>query len=489
VRSIDIAQAARKSGDPAPLLAAAAELPPEARSERAFLVALARLLGSDAPLEPTDVDGEAALLVARELLVRLEPDQARVWLERAPRTFGRAELEAWCAILEGGEADVPFEALRRDARAEGRSAEVVELTGLEALGRLESDPTQAETIARRAARMAATEELPDSAFLANAVLARVRRITGRPHLATHILATLVRYAPRPWRTWLGWELTMSFGRAGASLVESAGGVAVRAVERASEGSIERAPAMHHRDLVAIAALCSPWGDAADDAVLAFRRGTLHSVPRGLHGVAAVESQGAVAWVAAGVHARGARALALGLPRLEREGLTRLPQSHRHRGRIETLLAACALAGDEGIEEHALFEACYGFAYDPGLHAGPLGVAVHRARQRVGDLGAIDRAGGRIRLSVRAPILLPDPRCAVGTEDRALQHIALGGTASARSLADALGVSLRSAQQALESLVQAGLCARERERSSVLYRVEDTTFHEPTQIQRPPRRDA
>ena len=69
--------------------------------------------------------------------------------------------------------------------------------------------------------------------------------------------------------------------------------------------------------------------------------------------------------------------------------------------------------------------------------------------------------GVVRLETGTEKLLPDPRCAVGSEDRALQHIALGGVASARSIADGLGVSLRSAQQALESLVREGLCGRER----------------------------
>jgi DNA-binding transcriptional ArsR family regulator len=145
-----------------------------------------------------------------------------------------------------------------------------------------------------------------------------------------------------------------------------------------------------------------------------------------------------------------------------------------------LLAACALAGEDGIDEGALFAASYGFTYDVALHGGPFGVTVHRARQRLAEHGSLERAEGIVRLVATSELLLPDPRCAVGSEDRALQHIALGGLASARSIAEALGVSLRSAQQALESLVREGLCGRERDGNAVMYRVEDTTFHEPTQ---------
>lgn len=330
--------------------------------------------------------------------------------------------------------------------------------------------------------MAATEELPECAFLANLVLARVRRLAGRPHLATHILATLRRYAPASWRRWMAWELTLAFGRAGASLVEGEGETARDAIERALRGDSVGAPRLVRDDLRTLRALVdgSVEAGADEDAVRAFREGRAHTVPRGLHGIAAVEAGGAAAWVIAGRTSPPTRVLSLALPRLLEEGVVILPQSQRHRGRADTLLAACALAGPSGIDEDTLFSASYGFAYDVALHGGPFGVTVHRARLRIAELGSLERGDGIVRLIARAPVALPDPRCAVGTEDRALQHVALGGRASARAIAEALDVSLRSAQQALEALVREGLCGRERDGNAVVYRVEDTTFHEPTQ---------
>lgn len=476
----DIVRSARRHGDPAPLVAAAANA--SSPRERARLSAAARLLGADAHVELEHVDAEGAAWIARAHLIALDGDAARPWIARVDDPIARARMELWCEVLEGGDPRESFDELRRRARAAERSDEVIELTALEALAALEARrDDDATSLARRAARMAATEELPDSAFLSHLVLARVRRVSGRPHLATHILATLARYAPKPWHRWLAWELTFSFGRHDA--LPEAPPEAAAAVAAAVQGGSAPAPALHRRDLETLAALSAPFEPSDDEAVRGFREGRMHEVPRGLHGIAALEAQGAVAWVAV---ARGdaARTLALGLPALERDGFRRLEQSHRHQGRADILLAAIALAGEEGLSEEALFEACYGFAYEAALHAGPLGVALHRARGRLEGLGQVERAAGQMRFLPAGALLLADPRCAVGTEDRALQHIAGGGAATARALATALGVSLRSAQQALEALVRAGLCDREREGNAVRYRIEDTTFHEPTQLERP-----
>ena len=476
----------RASGDPAPLLVAATTTTDPC--DRAFCLALAEALGANPGKElaydPKALRPSDAAQVAREHLARLAPERARPLIAHAEDGVG--VLRAWCTIAEGGAVELDFETLRRDARDAGRSEAVVELTALEALACASSDPARAEALARRGVRMAATEELPECAFLANLVLARVRRLAGRPHLATHILATLRRYAPASWRLWMAWELTLAFGRAGASLVEGEGATARDAIERALRGDSVGAPRLVRDDLRTLRALVdgSVEAGADEDAVRAFREGRAHTVPRGLHGIAAVEAGGAAAWVIAGRASAPTRVLSLALPRLVDEGVVVLPQSQRHRGRADTLLAACALAGPRGIDEDSLFAASYGFAYDVALHGGPFGVTVHRARQRIAELGSLERGDGIVRLVARTPVALPDPRCAVGTEDRALQHVALGGRASARAIAEALDVSLRSAQQALEALVREGLCGRERDGNAVVYRVEDTTFHEPTQRHAP-----
>src|SRR5205085_10755199 len=66
-------------------------------------------------------------------------------------------------------------------------------------------------LARRASRMAQAESLPQLEYLANLTLARVRRHSGRPHLALHILGALARVAPAAWSGWLGWETLLGGG--------------------------------------------------------------------------------------------------------------------------------------------------------------------------------------------------------------------------------------------------------------------------------------
>lgn len=423
---------------------------------------------------PPDEGRERHELRAR--LIALEPALARPLIARLP-SDERVGWTAWADALEG-HLDLDLTELRARARAAGRSATIVELTALEALTHAETSPKEAEALARRGARMAATEELPDPAFLANVTLARIRRLLGRPHLATHILATLARYAPPAWHLWIGWELALSFGHAGAGLLPSSAPI-VAAIRSACAGTEPPCPALFERDLATLRALSVPDTETTDAEILAFRHGRSQSVPRGLHGLAAIEDTGALAWVAVeGGQAR--RLLALGLEPFERRGFLPLEQSQRVKGRADMLIAACAMAGEEGIDEEALFLASYGFPFVPELHGGTFGLAIHRARNRLGDVATIERARGRLRLVASRPLLIPDPRCAVGTEDRALQHIALGGAATARAIADALGVSLRSAQLALEALIREGLCDRARVGNAVVYRVEDTTFHEPTQ---------
>ncbi len=424
----------------------------------------------------TPPDVEADRREVRSRLVALEPAAARPLIARLP-SEEQAEWVAWADALSGRH-DLDLAELRAKARAEGRSSAIVELTAMEALSRAETDPKEAEALARRGARMAATEELLAPAFLANITLARIRRLSGRPHLATHILATLSRYAPPTWHPWLGWELALAFGGAGAGLLPLSAPI-LEAIRRTCDGDRVPCPALFERDLVSLQALTIPETPTNDPGVLAFRHGRSQEVPRGLHGLTAIEDAGALAWVAVqGGEAR--RLLALGLGALERRGYQRFEQSQRAKGRADMLIAACALAGEGGITEEALFEASYGFAFVPELHGGTFGLAVHRARQRLDGFATIERAQGRLHLLAAHPLLIPDPRCAVGTEDRALQHIALGGATTARAIADALGVSLRSAQLALEALIREGLCDRARVGNAVVYRVEDTTFHEPTQ---------
>ncbi|RZO53679.1 MAG: hypothetical protein EVA89_29200 [Sandaracinaceae bacterium] len=77
------------------------------------------------------------------------------------------------------------------------------------------------------------------------------------------------------------------------------------------------------------------------------------------------------------------------------------------------------------------------------------------------------------------VCLPDPDASLQLEERLLRWIAREGRQEARRVAEELDVPLRSAQAVLQALVEDGALVRERAGRSFSYRVEDTTFQEPT----------
>ncbi|MEM9192403.1 MAG: helix-turn-helix domain-containing protein [Myxococcota bacterium] len=76
-------------------------------------------------------------------------------------------------------------------------------------------------------------------------------------------------------------------------------------------------------------------------------------------------------------------------------------------------------------------------------------------------------------------MTPDPRCAKSIDDRILRTLAESGMSNARATAEKLGAPLRSVQHALKRLVDEGACFVEKQGRAVHYRIEDTTFFEPT----------
>jgi hypothetical protein len=104
-----------------------------------------------------------------------------------------------------------------DLKWRPRADVVVDAASLRALSMSDDATAILESLdqARRASRMARTEALPESEYLANIVLARMRRLAGFPYLAAHILTAVRRYASAPWHPWIAWELLLAGGLAGA----------------------------------------------------------------------------------------------------------------------------------------------------------------------------------------------------------------------------------------------------------------------------------
>lgn len=455
--------------------------------------------------------------------LRFDEAGVRRWADLASEQAAgaRSEARAWCALASAWGhvargAHELAEATASEACAmaseDAASAALLDGTALVALATSARDVDAAIKIARRGSRMARTEGLPQGEYLANVVLARLRRLAGRPHHATRILGALGRVAPRPWASWIVWELALAGGLEPASAIDleppeddpgdDDATVAARAfvqalfaardglrdafdarVEEARDalGSFEPLRADLANALVAIDPLAPPA--SPDREIAAWLTGVETRTPaalRGLSGIVEASSaeEGTAAFVVADPDGSARRVVALGHALAAPE--LRIDPQRGRPGRVETVLAALALAPD-GLDTDDLFRTVYGFEYSAPVHRDLFKQLVYRARGELGSVGAIDKDGERYRLGLRGRLLVPDPRCEQPLEDLVLRFLARHGAGSAKATASTLKISLRKAQQALAQLADEGAIAIDKEGRRVSYRVEDTTFSEPTRV--------
>lgn len=417
--------------------------------------------------------------------------------------LGRARL--MCALLAGDPQAAPAAAAHWVELAErrGRHDLVVELLALQALGAFRaSEVSFAVEHARRAVRTAREHDLRIGRYLASIVLARMRRLSGRPHLAARILSTLMPLLPAAWRGWLHWELELS----GEPLREeklhdTPSARCVYALRNVFDACARSTHDFHTRadelrecvvdcqllkEEVACVLALIDWSVSAGDVPAAcaeFVRGEIAEVPLGLHGLVAdpgSSSAAPVAYVSWHPARPPRRVLGMVAPALSRAtGAAVLELSRLHAGRADVALATLALAGESGMEEAALFRECYGFRYSPRVHEAALGMLIHRARSRLPEQVLLARDQGRLRLVGDRPLLVPDPRCAEHVEGRLLRLVARDGAVTTRSAARSLGVSLRTVQSAMARLVERGECMLDRSGRHVVYRVDDTSYTIPT----------
>jgi len=408
---------------------------------------------------------------------------------------------AWAALACGQPLlDEVVADLEQRARQDGRADGVVEAACLRALGSAHlGDMGAALAAGRRAFRMGRTEKLRGCEVLAGVVLARLRRLTGRAHLAARIATALRDVAPRPWHPWVEWELVLA---SGAEVVGPGPALELRGLLDAAKAGdpttfAERLASLTQElsglapmleDLARVRTALDPRADsaAAGPEVEAWVRGHLGygPPPWGLAALSHTSSDSteaeSVALVVASPGAPGRRLLsaASGLAASVADTAT-LPDGPG--GRSDALASTLALLGPDGATDEHVFGVVYGFSYVPSLHRGTFDVALHRARALLASHGEILREDGRISLELRQAVVLADPRSAPATDARVLGHLARSGQLSARELARHLGVSLRTTQDALRSLVEDGACQQRRAGRAVLYDLEDTTFQPPTEI--------
>ena len=439
-------------------------------------------LASRASLLAFDHEGLDRLTALAE---RLVDDGALSPLQRDRLVMRRAVMQDRSSASEAT-------ALEQSARRAEASEVVVEAAALGALAEASRGALdEALALARRSVRMARTEGLRQEHYFSGIVLARVRRMLGQGHLASHILTTLARVAPAPWEPWIDWELALAAGHTAdddrergpachlvalARAYDEADGAGVREVSKRLAEAMPNGT-WGHRDWRCAHALLDPTIPCDDDQVQAFRQGERDRIPQGMTQLLA--SAPPLAFVVAGSSRSG------GALRVGARGVTsmvppegRFERTQRQQ-RVFTLLAVVAGAVVDGIDEEVAFRRTYGFAYDRGVHQDVFNVLVHRARSTLGHHGELLRQDGRLRLVAKAPLAIPDPRCEQPLDDRVLSLVSAKGAMGARAISSSLGVSLRSAQKALEALVDDGACQRVKEGRAVAYSVEDTTFSEPT----------
>ncbi len=458
----------------------------------------------DAMPTPADIarhQGHAGAVEAqrqRDLLsvLRLNPPHGSAGDAEDPGDAGGGWAEATLARAFRGWLEAEYtvaehlaEAAADAAKATGNAAVRVDAEAVMALSAAAADV--ATSRARRASRMARAEALLQQEYLANLILARVRRHNGRAHLSVRILGSLTQVVPEVWQPWVGLELALA---GGASLPRGQAPLsglvdAARAGDRA--GFTEAATRI--RETVAA---CAPIagevaaylamidiGAALPDDVFPWAMGMSPDAPHGIRDVREGGTRGTWVSVSPGRPAR--RILGTGIGLLADAVVIR---SSRRGTRTEESVARLALEPD-GMDERAFFEAVYGFPFAVGEHEEVLRGLLHRMRGAVAEAAEITRdpsaasgetSGEILRLVPRRTFVVEDPRCQEPLADRVLDRLAASnGRATAKELTAALRVPLRTVQRSLGQLVDDGACHAEPDGRRTEYVVEDTTFSEPS----------
>jgi hypothetical protein len=366
--------------------------------------------------------------------------------------------------------------------------------------------------ARAASRSVGAAGDVELEYVAHLALARLRRLSGRPHLALHILGALGRSAPATWHGWIAWEMLLAGGAPQASALLDAlapsasraqhgapivtlarAGLALlgaaEAGDRAALGAAARALTAGQprwtaamAEIAACAAMLDPEAPSAEPGVEAWRAGQRAAAPFGLHGLgvppsAPIESERGYAYVAAQPGRPARRLLRAGLGLVTSARNLEGPDEAGKGGfRTETGLAVIALAGPAGLSREDFVRGVYGFKYVPLRHQGVLDVLVHRMRARLTDEATLERSTeAGLRLVVTRPFVVPDGRCTVPVGERVLRALATLGWTGVQSASEALQIPRRTTQRALQELVADGACKVSRSGGKLLYRVHDTTF--------------
>lgn len=357
----------------------------------------------------------------------------------------------WIAVFDGAPwDDVPSEVVRAGGAID--PGLVVELHALRALHELtQGRVREALSTARRASRMAASESILQAEYLANLVLARTRRHAGMAHFAIRVLSALDAVVPPIWKPWVALESAL----AGATTIPQVDNVGFDQLSTECQ------------TLSALATYSMGIEPAAREWCL----GRVHEVPFGLR----APSHDPLCLAVVVAEPRGVRrVLRSGLP----QDCVLIEPSPKARRLHESICVV--LLSPEGIAEAELFELAYGYPPEDLGHDGVLRGLLHRIRKTLEGLAILERRDGQVRIEPQTRFAVADPRCETHLDDRILTFLAAHhGRATAKAIAQAMQIPLRTVQRKLGKLVEDGACSAESDRKRTEYIVEDTTFSEPT----------
>ncbi|MEM9863970.1 MAG: hypothetical protein AAF938_20390 [Myxococcota bacterium] len=340
---------------------------------------------------------------------------------------------------------------------------------------LDEEFVESSRLMRRALRMAQTERDWVFNFLAGIFFVRVRRLSGQAHIASRVAAACHRASGHLWHGWLSWERVL----AGAEPLPSSTPLGLRAREASTWLLGEGTPpasggdvALIEEDIRRLRAVGGAFdrGDAREDEVLEWVRGSRHELPPMLSGLAmgSQRTQGHVFVSASGPSHRTMRK-----PREVKV----LEPSGSDATRVEVLLSRLVFA-PEALSREALFRQAYGFRYRPEVHEAAFKTLRSRLRHHIEGLAELKSENANYALQVEEDFAFPDPSSQAALADSILGRLG-ESRGSAKQLAADLGIPLRTVQAALRSLVEYGSCSAQRVGRRIEYVVEDTNFQEIT----------
>lgn len=148
------------------------------------------------------------------------------------------------------------------------------------------------------------------------------------------------------------------------------------------------------------------------------------------------------------------------------------------GRTGLALATAAVRPGEVATREVFFRQVYGFSYSKELHKNAFTTLVHRMRTEAEGVGRILNTSAGVEFVVDRAALIAEPQFAPSL-GQSLAALLATEELSTRDAAQSLSLTERSIQRELRQLLEEGAVVAERRGRSLVYRLEDTTFKEPT----------